>query len=67
MTRHPLPRTARALGALATLSIALAAVPALADDVLFQGKKNRSTIFKSQTALLDGRLAAILAPEPALP
>lgn len=57
MTRHPLPRTARALGALATLSIALAAVPALADGVLFQGKKNRSTIFKSQTALLDGRLS----------
>ena len=52
MTRHPLTR------ALAVLSFGLmAAAPAFADSTLFQGKKNRSTIFKSQTALLDGRLS----------
>ena len=55
MTRHPPTRTACALAALC-LGLALAA-PALADGTLFQGKKNRSAVFKSQTALLDGRLS----------
>lgn len=55
MTRHPPIRTACALAALC-LGLALAA-PALADGTLFQGKKNRSAVFKSQTALLDGRLS----------
>ena len=54
MMRHPLIRTACACLA---LSLGALAAPALADDVLFQGKKNRSSIFKSQTALLDGRLS----------
>lgn len=55
MTRHPLIRMSSAL---AVLSLGLmAAAPAFADGTLFQGKKNRSTIFKSQTALLDGRLS----------
>src|SRR5690606_6836231 len=55
MTRHPPIRTACALATLC-LGLALAA-PALADGTLFQGKKNRSAVFKSQTALLDGRLS----------
>ena len=58
MTRHPLTRTVRALCLGAAVSIALPALPALAEDpLLFQGKKNRSSLFKSQTALLDGRLS----------
>ncbi|MDQ2068100.1 lytic transglycosylase domain-containing protein [Xinfangfangia sp. CPCC 101601] len=34
-----------------------AAAPAFAEGLVFQGKKNRSSVFKSQSALLDGRLA----------
>lgn len=37
--------------------LAVTAAPAIADDVLFQGKKNRTSIFKSQSALLDGKLS----------
>ena len=62
MTRHLLIHPARALAALsfaATLVLSLpAAAPVQAQEpLIFQGKKNRNAIFKSQTALLDGKLA----------
>ena len=53
MTRHQLSLIAGALAASLALSD-----PALAEGLKLSGsKKNRSTIFDSQTALLDGRLA----------
>ncbi len=55
MTRHSLIRAFAALSVAASMGIGL---PAMAEDpLLFHGKKNRSSIFKSQTALLDGRLS----------
>jgi soluble lytic murein transglycosylase-like protein len=56
MMRLLLIRTVRAFAV--TVLAASFVVPVQAQDpLLFQGKKNRNSIFKSQTALLDGRLA----------
>jgi soluble lytic murein transglycosylase-like protein len=68
--RHPLSRSVSLPAALpprrrgsvallgAAITLVLSAAPSLADDpLLFKGKKNRASIFKSQSALLDGKLA----------
>ena len=55
-----LPPRRRAAAALlgAAITLALSSAPSLADDpLLFKGKKNRASLFKSQSALLDGKLA----------